>query len=246
MKNVWLMVALGVAAYLLFALVTLPASVAASFLPPGVVVAGAEGTAWNGRASTLMVAGTRIGGVTWKLHLLPLMALKLKTDVKVTRSEGFLQATVAASGIEDISLTQLTGSLPLAALPPGAIPGGWTGTLNTRLVRLDLRNGWPIGADGTVEVVDLVGPARQPAKMGSYRIVFPPELTGNELVGSLSDMGGPLEIAGNIRLSPDRSYAVEGSVAARPEASKSMTDSLQILGAPDAEGRRPFALSGTM
>ena len=78
------------------------------------------------------------------------------------------------------------------------------------------------------------------------KIIFPPELTGNELVGALSDMGGPLEIAGNVRLSPDRSYLIEGSVAPRPEADKSMTDSLQILGAPDAQGRRPFSLSGTM
>jgi general secretion pathway protein N len=246
MKKVWLMVALGVATYLALALVTLPAGVVASRLPPGVVVAGAEGTVWNGRASTVLVGGALIGGVSWKLHVLPLLGLKLKADVKVTRTDGFLQATVATSGGEDIALTQLTGSLPLASLPPGSMPGGWTGMLNARLARLDLKNGWPVGADGTVEVVDLFGPARKPTKMGSYKIVFPPELTGNELVGALSDMGGPLEIAGNVRLSPDRSYLIEGSVAARPEADKSMTDSLQILGAPDAQGRRPFSLSGTM
>ncbi|HMN43291.1 MAG TPA: type II secretion system protein N [Povalibacter sp.] len=246
MKKVWLMVALGVAAYLVFALVTVPASVVASFLPPGVVAAGTEGTAWNGRAATVVVGGAPIGSITWKLHALPLLALKLKADVKVTRSDGFLQATVATSGGEDLSLTQFTGSLPLASLPPGAMPGGWTGTLNMRLARLDLTNGWPVGADGTLEVIDLVGPARKPVGMGSYKIIFPPELTGNELVGALSDMGGPLEIAGNVRLSANRSYLIEGSVATRPEASQSMTDSLQILGTPDAQGRRPFSLSGTM
>lgn len=246
MKRLWLMVALGVATYLVLALVTLPANVIASRLPPDIVMAGVEGTVWNGRAATVLAGGAHIGNVAWKLHVLPLLRLKLKADVKVTRSDGFLQATVAMSGSEDVTLSQLTGSLPLASLPAGTAPGGWTGMLNARLARLELKNGWPVGADGTIEVIDLFGPARKPAKMGSYKIVFPPELIGNELVGALSDMGGPLEIAGNVRLSPDRSYLVEGSVAARPEADKSMTDSLQILGAPDAQGRRPFSLSGTM
>ncbi len=246
MKKVWLMVALGVAAYLVFALVTLPARVVASRLPSGIVVAGAEGTAWNGRAPAVMVGGAQVGSVTWKLHALPLLQLQLKADIKVTRTDGFVQATVATRGGEDIRLTQLTSSVPLGSLPPNVMPGGWTGTLNARLARLDLKNGWPVGADGTLEVVDLTGPARKPEPMGSYKVIFPPELTGNELVGALSDMGGPLEIAGNLRLNPDRSYMIEGSVAARPEASKSMTDSLQILGAPDAQGHRPFSLSGTM
>jgi general secretion pathway protein N len=246
MKKIWLMVALGVAAYLIFALITLPASVIASRLPPDIVLAGVEGTAWNGRAPVVLVGGMQVGSVTWKLHALPLLTLKAKADVKVTRSDGFLQATVASGAVQEVSLTQLTGSLPLGSLPPNVVPGGWTGTLNLKLARLDLQAGWPVRIDGTIEALDLTGPARKPAQLGSYKIIFPPELTGNELVGALADMGGPLEIAGNIRLSPDRSYVVEGSVAARPEASKSMTDSLQILGTPDAQGRRPFSLSGTM
>ncbi|HEY6645465.1 type II secretion system protein N [Povalibacter sp.] len=246
MKKIWPLVALGIAAYIVFALVTLPARVITSRLPPDIVIAGAEGTAWNGRAPVVIVGGANVGSITWKLHALPLLALKLQADVKVTRSQGFLQGTVSVSGSRDVSLTGFSGSLPLDSLPAHAVPGGWTGTVNAKLARLDLQDGWPVRADGTLEVLDLVGPARKPAPLGSYKIIFPPEPTGNELVGALADMGGPLEIAGNVRLSPDRSYLVEGSVAARPEASRSMADSLQILGTPDAQGRRPFSLSGTM
>ena len=87
----------------------------------------------------------------------------------------------------------------------------------------------------------------KPLNIGGYRITFPPATTGDELVGALGDTGsGPLEIAGNIRLKSDRSYVIEGAVAARPEAPKSVADTLQYLGPPDAQGRRPFSISGTV
>ena len=245
MKRLWPLVALGVALYLVFALVTLPARVVASWLPDGVVLAGAQGTVWNGHASVLMVGNTQIGSVDWDLHVLPLFTLQAKADLKITRPEGFVQSVVATRGGSSVSLTELTGSLPLRSLPPSAMPGGWTGTMNLKFASLTLENGWPTSADGALEIIDLVGPARKPAKLGSYKIIFPPEQAGDSLLGALSDLGGPLEIAGNVRLNPDRSYLVEGSVAARPEADKSLADSLQILGPPDAQGRRPFSLSGT-
>jgi hypothetical protein len=82
--------------------------------------------------------------------------------------------------------------------------------------------------------------------MGSYKVTFPPGQTTEELAGTLADLGGPLAIAGALRLKPDRSYVIEGSIAARPEAPQAISDSLQYLGAPDAEGRRPFSIAGTM
>lgn len=246
MKKAWILVALGVLSYLVFALATLPATVITSRLPPAVSMAGVEGSAWNGRAAAVSVGGAQLGAITWKLHALALLTAKVKADIKVTRNDGFVQATVAMRNPKRISIEGLTSSLPLASLPPSAAPGGWKGTLNMRLASLELSDGWPTRADGTVEVMDLIGPARRPAELGSYKIIFPPELTGNELVGALADAGGPLEIAGNIRLKPDRSYLIEGSVAPRPEAPKSMTDGLQMLGSPDAQGRRPFSLAGTM
>lgn len=246
MKKAWILVALGVLSYLAFALATLPATVITSRLPPAIAMAGVEGSAWNGRAAVVSIGGTQLGALNWNLHALSLLAAKAKADIKLTRSDGFVQATIAMRNPKRVSVSGLTGSLPLDTLPPSAAPGGWKGTLNMRLASLELVDGWPARADGTIELINLVGPARRPAELGSYKVIFPPELTGNELVGALADTGGPLEIAGNIRLKPDRSYLVEGSVAARPEAPRSMTDGLQMLGSPDAQGRRPFSLAGTM
>lgn len=248
MKRIWPLVVLGLATYLILAIVTLPASVILSRLPPSIVTAGVEGSLWSGRAQLVQVAGTQVGSVSWKLQALPLFAARIRTDLKIARNDGFAEARLSMpmSG-GAVSLSNLTASVPLSALPTSVAPGGWTGTVNARLAKLQLdESGWPTQVEGTVEVHDLTGPARRPANVGSYKATFPPAPAGDELVGALADQGGPLEIAGSIRLKADRSYLIEGSVAPRPEASRSMTDSLRFLGEADAQGRRPFSLAGTM
>lgn len=247
MKRIWPLAALGIVTYLVLAIVTLPASVVLSRLPPPIATAGIEGTAWNGRAQIVQIGPTQVGSVSWKLRALPLFIGRLSVDLKVARRDGFVDTglSMPLTGGK-LTLTDLTASMPLSALPPSAAPGGWTGTINAKMAKLVLENGWPQELAGTADVLDLTGPARKPANIGSYKVIFPPDATGEELVGALSDQGGPLEIAGNIRLKRDRSYLIEGSIAARPEAGSSITDSLRFLGEPDAQGRRPFSLAGTM
>lgn len=247
MKQLWPLAALGIVAYLVFALVTLPASVLTSRLVPhGIVAAGVDGTVWNGRAQVLQAGNTHLGSVTWKLHAASLFLARLQADVRLTRVDGFAQTNLTAGTSGRIDLSQLTASLPLSALPPGATPGGWDGTIDLKLPELSVEQGWPTRIEGTIEIRDLTGPARRPANMGSYKVTFPAAQTGKELAGALTDLGGPLQITGSLRLKPDRSYLIEGLVATRPDAPKAISDSLQYLGAPDAQGRRPFSLAGTM
>lgn len=247
MKRTWPLAALGIAAYIVFALFTLPAGILLSRLAPyGIVAAGVDGTAWKGRAQVLQAGNTNLGSATWNLHVLPLFLARLQADVKLTRVDGFAQAAITATPSGRISLNQLTASLPLATLPPGATPGGWAGTINLKLAELTVEQGWPVRIEGTIETMDLTGPARKPANMGSYKVTFPATQSTEELAGALTDLGGPLEIAGTLRLKPDRSYLIEGVVATRPDAPKAIADSLQYLGAADAQGRRPFSIAGTM
>jgi general secretion pathway protein N len=243
MKKLWPVILLGVVAYLIFAVATLPAQLLTSRLEPAISAAGVHGTVWNGDAQVVRTGNTHIGTVAWKLQVLPLLLGRLQGDVKVTRVDGFAQGTFKARLSGSVEFRDLTASTPLTSLSAG--PGGWTGTVNARLARLALANGWPVQAEGTIEILDLTGPANRPANMGGYKITFPPGSSGDELVGALSDLGGPLNIAGNVRLKSDRSYVVEGAVAARAEAPKSVSDSLQYLGPPDADGRRPFSIAGT-
>jgi general secretion pathway protein N len=249
MKRWWPLVALGVGAYLLFAILTLPASIVLSRLDSsGVRAAGVSGTFWNGRAQVLTVGGVHVGGVEWDLHVLPLFAARLNADVKVTRIDGFLQTEVSATPSGRLHFEGLTGSLPLTALPPNAIRGGWTGTLNLKLVSLVVEKNWPVFAEGTVEAIDVTGPSSKPVNIGSYKTTFPPDSAADgSLTGALTDIGGPLQISGTVQLkAADRSYHIDGMIATRPDAPRDVVNTLQFLGPPDEQGRRPFGTEGTM
>jgi hypothetical protein len=133
-------------------------------------------------------------------------------------------------------------------LPPYAIPGGWAGTLNGKFTQLTLENGWPTQVGGTLDLIDLTGPARNPSKAGSYHIVFDPAAsTAEVLQGAITDAGdGPLQVSGTLELRPDRSYKLDAMIAARPNAPRNLVQALEFLGPPDDQGRRQFATEGTM
>ncbi|MDY6946618.1 MAG: type II secretion system protein N [Pseudomonadota bacterium] len=249
MKRLWPLVVLGVSAFVIFALVTLPATVVVSWLDSAdVSVGGVSGSIWNGRAQVLQIRGAHIGSVEWQLHLLPLLTAHASADVKVTRIDGFATAQLSASPTGTVRLKNLTASLPLAALPPNAIPGGWAGMLNGKFSQLTLQAGWPTDVGGTLDIVDLTGPARNPAKAGSYRIRFDPAAsTADMLKGTISDAGdGPLQVTGALEIKSDRSYKLETLIAARPSAPRNLVQTLEFLGPPDEQGRREFNSEGTM
>ena len=248
MKRLWTFLALGALAYLVFALVTLPAAVVVPRVtPPGITLSGLDGTVWNGSAEALQVNGVHVGRVQWDLHILALLSLRAAADVRLDRTDGFAQGGVSAN-TRRVELTDFSASLPLSLLPPQVAPGGWAGAVNARLAELTLVDGWPISADGTINLVDLAGPARRPTNIGSFQLKFPLQTNDPDtLAGSISDVDGPVQIAGKIQLkSTDRSYLVEGLVATKPDAPAEFARTLEYLGPPDAQGRREFSLSGTM
>ena len=213
MKKVWWLVALGIVAFAAFALVTLPAGVIASPLAKqGILLNGVTGTVWNGAAQVVQSGNTRIGSVQWKLHPLALLRGRAAADVKLTRVDGFAQGYVAAGTTGRITLRDVAASLPLAILPPQFTAGGWNGKLNLRQVSAEIVDRWPATLVGTIEVLDLIGPARRPAAMGSYKLVFPPPARSQVLAGALTDISGPLQLAGTLQLkAADRSYVLDGS-----------------------------------
>jgi general secretion pathway protein N len=247
MKKAWPLVALGIGAFVLFALITLPAATVLSYFhPPGVTLSGVSGTIWKGRAQAVRSGNLHVGSVEWDLSILALFTGKLGADVKITRSDGFAQASIAVSGAR-VTMRGVNASLPLSSLPPNLVRGGWTGTATLRLPQLALENAWPVALTGTIEIVDLVGPADRPATLGGYKVVFPETAAADGLKGALSDTGGgPLAVNGTVDIKKDRSYLVSGLIATRPGAPSDMSRTLEILGEPDAQGRRQFTIEGSM
>lgn len=254
MKSIWKLLCLGIVVYLVFLIVTLPAQFIFDRLSKrGVQTVAVSGTVWKGQATGLHVGVLNLGHLQWNLKVWPLFAGSLNADLKLERGDGFaeMQASAGLSG-RRIAFKNLRASLPIdAILGSSGLPGGWKGTAQAKLDDLVLEDAWPVAANGTLDMMDLTGPARQPANIGNYRVTFPaPPSTDNGgvpgLIGALQDVQAPISVAGTVTLSPGRNYLLDLKVAAREDAPPAIKNGMQYLGAPDAAGRRPFSISGTL
>lgn len=253
MKPLWKLAAIGIAVYLIFLVATLPASAVFNRLSArGVNAVAVSGTVWNGHAAGLQAGVLSLGDVDWKLKFWPLFVGKAAADLKLKRPDGFAQAAVSAGLSGRIVLRDVNAALPIdAVVGSSGLPGGWKGQAQAKLSELVLEQAWPVAAKGTIDMVDLTGPAQQPANIGTYRVSFPggqsaDKAPKNALVGTIEDLQAAISVSGTITLSPGRNYLLEMLVAARPNAPDAVKDGMQFLGAPDAQGRRPFSVSGTM
>src|SRR5262245_27894656 len=118
MKRLWPLVALGIGAYVVFVLATLPASVVLNRLGSlGVNAAAVSGTIWNGSAEVLEVQGMTVGKASWRLRVLPLFTGRLSADVRLNGSDGSAQGRVTIAPGGRLALDQFNASLPIGSLP---------------------------------------------------------------------------------------------------------------------------------
>jgi general secretion pathway protein N len=240
---------LGALAYAIFLVTVIPARLVFDRLASyGVKASAVEGSIWNGRARGMQVGVLTLGDVAWQLKFFPLFTGRLLADTQLMRSDGSAKAAVSASFSGRVVLSRVSADLPIDAIVgSGGLPGGWRGKIKAQMPEVALENGWPVAAKGTIEVVDLTGPAQQPADIGSYRLTFPGGNTSDKtVVGKLEDLQAAIAANGELKLSPGRAYVLDVHVAARPNAPESLKQGMQYLGAPDAQGRRPFSVSGTL
>jgi hypothetical protein len=72
------------------------------------------------------------------------------------------------------------------------------------------------------------------------------ETDADSVKGKISDAGGPLEVSGELLLTPPSQYALKVRVKARNEASIAMRRNLEFLGQPEGDGARIFELAGSI
>lgn len=240
------LIAAGLGAFVVTLVAGLPARIAASLLPPGVTVGMLDGTLWSGRADSLSVRGRDLGALRWRLRPLQLFRGRLALDAEVTRDDGRARARLSAGFGARFEAHAVTLDLPIAAFPQGIAPVGWAGIVQADVERIRLRAGDAPELVGTIDLRNLQAPPPDGTAIGSYRVVFDAASRQDErLVGKFQDLEGPMQVTGTVSLGADRSYLVEGLVAPRAGASAAVTSTLRFLGAPDAQGRRPFSLAGT-
>ena len=245
------LLALGIGAYLAFAIVSFPASIAQRwFAPDTLALAGIEGTIWRGSAEYGGYAGLAFSDLQWQLHPTALLAGRISLDAEARLTDGFLRTALTVSG-GGIRFRDLAATTNLSALGSVLPLPGVRGNLSLALDELELVDGWPVAAAGTVRVANLSAPPLIPVTgvssiaLGDYSA----RLTTTESVGIeavVTDDGGPLELSGHADLGSDRSYHLTSKIRPRADASPELVEGLKFMAPADAEGWHDIEQRGTL
>jgi hypothetical protein len=241
----WL-VAAGGAAFLVFLVARIPASVAARWLPAGIQASGWTGTIWSGRAAAIAIDNHPAGALNWSCRPWRLLRLEWSCRLQLEPPGGAASAELTARPDGSLSFSQVEGRLPLAPLAAKLAPG-WSGWLELELTGIGIRDRWPATASGSLFIRGLAGPQSDTAALGDFELVLDAGSVGTgSLGGRLRDLGGPLQLRATVELDRDRSWQLSGEVAPGPGASATLFDGMAWLGAPDHAGRRSFTVEGRL
>lgn len=249
----WWLIAFGLAAVIAFAIATLPATILARQLPRfGLEAAALSGSVWKGHARALAWRSAPLGDLRWRISPLPLLRGRVAGELDLVRPDGRFHSDFSASLGGRLQLEDATAELPveaLAALPIG-MPRGWRGRLSAQFEEVVVQDGWPTTLRGSLDMDGLIAPPPRNTTIGSYHIVIPDPQAGatnaDELNARVVDKEGPFAFEGRFTLGADRSFLLEGMLAPRGSTPPALARSLELLGPPDAAGRRPLSVSGTL
>lgn len=237
--------ALALLVFLGVILSTLPATLLLRVLPSRLALEQVSGTLWQGSAAQLRLDGTVLGRLDWQLSPWRLLTLVVAADLQLTRPDGHLEGHLTRASDGTIAAQDLRVDLPLTTLHPEHTGPSWEGRVSGTIRAVRLEQGWPRQLDAQLTMAHLRAPQGHD-DLGTFVLLFDPtQATSTALRGQVHDAGGPLAVSGQLLLEQNRSYRLEGFVRARRSVSEELARTLAFLGSPDADGRRPFAISGT-
>ena len=248
-SHAWL-IGIGVGSFFVFLFAMLPASILTSFVPTGVVtVAGLSGTAWHGNVQTIGVEGLQLSDTDFTISPLGLLTGRLSLSFDGDWGTGYARGDVSLGLTGSLSVHGLEATGPLAPVLRLMNLQGNSGELSIRIDALTISDEWPSQIVGFVRVgnlpLSMIGVSGDAS--GNYELRFDlPEVAEDDSIqGALTDLGGPLQIAGVIRISKPRDYSVDTNIKARPDAPNELKQGLMLIGAPEADGSREFTMTGS-
>ncbi len=239
------LLATGIVTLLVGVCVFFPARVAYQWLaPPGVALAGIDGTIWRGRAREADVSGFYLRNLEWRLRPLALFTGELALKLSADTGGGFIESDIGLRSGGRVTMTDSRAALSLQSLQGALGMPGLDGKVNAQFERLSLRDGLPVAAVGTVEIADLLAPLVDRGPLGGYRAEFFTQQSG--VLASVEDTDGLVDLAGSLQIAPDRTIQFVAQVAVKNTTPAHLREQMKFLGTPNARGQYELRLEGRL
>lgn len=247
---------LGLAAFLIFLIVSAPAAVLTKTLEhyTPAYFQNVTGTLWSGRAGGLQISGINAGPVIWKIHPASLLrgvlsvTLQFGRQTPATQLRGNAAVEASLSGVVTVKQahldTEATWAFARAAIPIAA-----TGQLALDIDRLVVDPQKPLPRIQAV-VQWLNAGVSYPSvyNLGAYRLqlAHQPEDEPQTIVGTVHDVNSPLKINGTAQLDAGYNYTLNVNVGTTPAAPADLQRVLPLLGNQKPDGSVDIRRQGNL
>ena len=258
---------IGAVSYLIFLVVTVPASRAYPFAIEqfGKVSLGSlgdlklyeiSGTIWNGKANVATLGNMRVEPFSWTLNPWALLTGSIHSEVTAKSGKNKISATVNRSLFGTIDISELNVDLKLDTIddrmrtyqtPFTALMA--SGKIRTTDASLTLSDGMLTAADAQITWIDAsvryrAGAIFKPAQLGSYVINL--NTLDDGVAMTFEDRGGAVKAKGNGQLATTGDYTFKAFISPQNNASSDIKNSMQFVGIPQQDGSFLVEYNGTL
>jgi general secretion pathway protein N len=214
---------------------TIPAHLLVRYLPPELRTGYVEGTAWKGLAQDVKINDFDLGEVQWHIQPLYLLLGRLQTSVlfngTLLRGHGDLILKPDEFGVGNTAVTGEAQLLtPYIAAYGTSVQGSFKLDFETvranaeGLQALEGRLAWQNAQFTSPTALDL----------GQVDIVF--KQRGDVATATMTNDGNTLTLNGQAELKPGWRYSAQLRITPTGSTSEELTNTLNLLGRPDAQG----------
>jgi Type II secretion system (T2SS), protein N len=247
----WPFILLGLIVASAAVIFTLPASLAARFMPAQIHAEDFSGTLLHGAAGKISVNSRDAGAIEWQVHPLSLLRLAVLADIHWVKVGFLIDGTVELKA-GGFAARDIKGGGPVEDLQSLGFAAGWRGSVALTFSIIKGTFAKLEAAEGKIDVANISSfSIAEGSDLGSYELQLGPQSIAPDgsISATLNDKGGPMEAQAQIRFSPaTRTGMLSGTLKERPEASPALRNQLSNLSQlrpRDAAGRFPVELEFT-
>lgn len=205
---------------------------------------GVSGSLWQGRAEQLIAFDVALGPVAWTLARGDTLAGNPRGTLDLDGSAVRARGAFAREGT-DWRFAGVQAELPAALLAPALdIPAlGLRGRVVVDAPEVALRDGLLVRARGRAEWRELGVTGAAVATLPGVRIDFAPAPDG-AVVAEVDDLGGPLDVAGEVRIADGRFLSETRLHLRQPDPQ--LEEALKFIGQRTPEGGSYLRIEGQL